>query len=70
MLDYGAIGTTIIGLQAIRREQELSGADAPRRRRPARPAPGAGYRAALARGLRGLADLVEPRRTSSSAGRA
>jgi hypothetical protein len=67
MLDHGALGTAIIGLEAVRRAQELS--DTPVARRP-RTARRHGLRVALAGALRGLADLVEPRRRSSSPSRA
>jgi hypothetical protein len=65
MFDPGAIGTAIIGLDAIRREQDWSGPPAPQR-----TARSLGYRAAFARGLRGMADLVEPRRQAPSSHRA
>lgn len=66
-MDHGALGTAIIGLEAVRRDQELSDMRVARRPRAAR---GHGFRLALAGALRGLADLVEPRRRSSSPGHA
>ena len=66
-MDHGALGTAIVGLEAVRRNQELS--DTPVARRP-RTARGHGLRVALAGALRSLADLVEPSRRASSPSRA
>lgn len=67
MFDHAALGTALIGLEAVRREQELT--DTPVSPRP-RKARSFAFRAALAGVLRGVAEFVEPRRRSSSPNRA
>jgi hypothetical protein len=66
MLDSGALGTLVIGLETVRREQELTETPVPRRPRSARSLE---IRVALAGALRNLADLVEPRRRTPSPNR-
>jgi hypothetical protein len=58
MLDPGALGTLIIGLDEVRREQESSGR--PRQRPPHRTPIGT-IRRNLVDALRSLADTLEPR---------
>jgi hypothetical protein len=67
MLDPAVLGTALIGLEAVRREQELTDTPVPPRPRQARTF---AVRVALTGVLRGVADLVEPRRRSSSPNRA
>lgn len=58
MLDPGALGTLVIGLERVRREQES--VDSPTRR-PARSARTRSASRVVAGWLRGLADIIEPR---------
>jgi hypothetical protein len=58
-MDPAAIGTAIIGLQAIARDEDPSNR---RPRQHGRRTGPVGWRLAVADGLRTLADLVEPRR--------
>jgi hypothetical protein len=58
MIDNAGIATTIIGLDAVRREQELYDAAVPQPRR-IRKARGLAIRLAVAQALRRLADSLE-----------
>jgi len=66
-MDPAALGTALIGLEAIRSQSD----DAPHRpgrRRPERRPRLVGFRAALAGMLRTLADALEPRPREGAAG--
>ena len=66
-MDPAALGTALIGLEAIRSQSD----DAPHRpgrRRPERRPRLVGLRAALAGTLRTLADALEPRPREGAAG--
>jgi hypothetical protein len=56
MIDPGALGTLVIGLEHVRQQQEY--VESPRRRVASRTSTG-GFSRLIARWLRGLADLVE-----------
>lgn len=46
-MDHGALGTLLIGLDAIRRDDEIDGRDRPAVRRPKRSLPQLGWLRAL-----------------------
>lgn len=68
MIDPGAMGTLIIGLESIRSEQDRA-AHPPRSRRTAASRRGS-YRVAVARALREIADRLERPVLNAPAGRA
>jgi hypothetical protein len=67
MIDNAALATTSIGLDAIRREQDLYDAHIPQPRRKARRT---AIRLAAAITLRRIADGLEPSHRSAQPGRA
>jgi hypothetical protein len=69
MIDNAALATTAIGLDAVRREQELYDALVPQPRR-ARKARGLAIRLAVAQALRHLADGLEASQRSARTSRA
>lgn len=66
-MDPAALGTALIGLEAIRRQSD-DVPPRPGRRRPERRPRLAVFRAALASTLRTLADVLEPRPAKGATG--
>jgi hypothetical protein len=69
MLDNAAIGTAMIGLDAVRHEQELYDALIPQPR-PTRKARGLAIRSTVAATLRYVADSLEPSQRTAEPHRA